>query len=144
MMKIRLTTARAALLTGLLLGGAVETRAQEVGKFAVVQNQVTSLKPGASDSVAALPGAGIVLNEKETTGPDSAAKLTFGEGAVILASVGENCVIAAGAVLFRPAPDNSTFVGNPARRVDLTRATGQADSGDNDVEKSTESPLSGN
>ena len=78
-MKNPLTTARVVLLTGLLLGGVVEIRAQEVGKFAVVQNQVTSLKPGASDSVAALPGAGIVLNEKETTGPDSAAKLTFGE-----------------------------------------------------------------
>ncbi len=91
-MKIRLMTARAALLAGLLLGGGVETRAQEVGKFAVVQNQVTSLKPGASDSVVALPGAGIVLNEKETTGPDSAAKLTFGEGAVI--SLGQNTTFA--------------------------------------------------
>jgi acetyltransferase-like isoleucine patch superfamily enzyme len=47
----------------------------------------------------------------------------IGEGAVILANVGENCTIAAGAVLYRDAPDDATFLGNPARRVDLvTRA----------------------
>jgi acetyltransferase-like isoleucine patch superfamily enzyme len=43
----------------------------------------------------------------------------IGEGAVILANVGENCTIAAGAMLFRDAPNDSTFLGNPARRVDL-------------------------
>lgn len=51
----------------------------------------------------------------------------IGEGAVILASVGTNCTIAAGSVLAREAPDGSTFVGNPARRVDLVAPASPAD-----------------
>lgn len=43
----------------------------------------------------------------------------IGQEAVLMANVGENCTIAAGAVLYKDAPDNSTFMGNPARRVNL-------------------------
>ena len=39
----------------------------------------------------------------------------IGEGAVIMASVGKKCVVAAGSVVTRPAPDGSIAVGNPAR-----------------------------
>jgi hypothetical protein len=53
----------------------------------VVQNQVTSLKPGATESVPARPGAPIVLDELEASGPASSAKMTFGDGAVI--SIGQ-------------------------------------------------------
>jgi acetyltransferase-like isoleucine patch superfamily enzyme len=42
----------------------------------------------------------------------------IGEGALILAHVGKDCMIGAGSMLSREAPDKSTFIGNPARRVD--------------------------
>jgi serine acetyltransferase len=47
----------------------------------------------------------------------------IGQDAVILANVGENCTIGAGAVLYRDAPDDTTFLGNPARRVSLDEPT---------------------
>jgi virginiamycin A acetyltransferase len=43
----------------------------------------------------------------------------IGEGAIILANVGTNCTIGAGSVLLKDAPDNTTFMGNPARKVSL-------------------------
>lgn len=43
----------------------------------------------------------------------------IGENAVVLASVGRRCTIAAGALVVRAAPDDATLMGNPARRVDL-------------------------
>ena len=80
---------RRALPVLILLGLAwVGTQAADVGRFAVVQNQVTSMKPGARQGTPARPGAVIVLDELETSGPASAAKMTFGEGAVI--SIGQN------------------------------------------------------
>ena len=41
----------------------------------------------------------------------------IGERAVILADVGERCIVAAGAVLFRPAPAGKMVMGNPARVI---------------------------
>lgn len=67
---------------------AFSAAASEVGRFAVVQNRVTTLKPGAADAVPASVGASVVLDEEETTAGSSAATLTIGEGAVI--SLGEN------------------------------------------------------
>lgn len=43
----------------------------------------------------------------------------IGQHTVIMAHVGERCTIAAGAVLYKDAPDMSTFMGNPARKVSL-------------------------
>ncbi len=41
----------------------------------------------------------------------------IGQGAVVMANIGENCTVSAGAVLYKDAPDNTTFMGNPARKV---------------------------
>lgn len=77
------------LVVTLALGWvAAPAVAQEVGKFAVVQNQVSSKRPGATEAVPAVIGAPIVIQESEITGPASRAKLVFGEGAVI--SIGQN------------------------------------------------------
>jgi len=46
----------------------------------------------------------------------------IGEKAVIMANIGENCTISAGAVLMKDAPDNATFMGNPARKVNVEPA----------------------
>lgn len=62
-------------------------RGEEVGRFAIVQNRVTSLKPGSGAPELVVPGATIVLDEQEETGKASAAKMTLGEFAVI--SIGE-------------------------------------------------------
>jgi virginiamycin A acetyltransferase len=61
------------------------------------------------------PGAG--WDERIVIGRNS----WIGQDAVLLANVGENCTIGAGAVLYHDAPDNSTFLGNPARKVSLDR-----------------------
>jgi acetyltransferase-like isoleucine patch superfamily enzyme len=47
----------------------------------------------------------------------------IGERAVIMADIGRNCVIGAGAVVTRPIPDNSVAVGAPARVVRTRNAT---------------------
>jgi len=39
----------------------------------------------------------------------------IGSSSVILASIGRNCVIGAGAIVTKPVPDNSIAVGNPAK-----------------------------
>ena len=44
----------------------------------------------------------------------------IGEGALILASVGRNCTVAAGSVVLRDVPDNTVVMGNPARKVNLS------------------------
>lgn len=41
----------------------------------------------------------------------------IGEGAVIMADVGERCMVAAGAVVAAPLPDGVMVAGNPARFV---------------------------
>ncbi len=41
----------------------------------------------------------------------------IGANAVVMADVGENCVVAAGAVVTRAFPSNKIIVGNPARAV---------------------------
>ena len=69
------------LLTVLLLSSPAA--AQDVGRFSIVTNQVTSLKPGAKEPVPASVGSLIVLDEQERTGESSAAQMMFGEGATI-------------------------------------------------------------
>ena len=43
----------------------------------------------------------------------------IGENAVVMASIGERCSVAAGAVVVRPAEAGSTLMGNPARKANL-------------------------
>jgi acetyltransferase-like isoleucine patch superfamily enzyme len=45
-----------------------------------------------------------------------------GEGAIVVADVGEQCVIAAGAVVTRPIPERSLAAGNPAQVVRAVEA----------------------
>ena len=42
-----------------------------------------------------------------------------GDSAIVLASVGERCTVGAGAVVFKDFPDESTVLGNPARKVNM-------------------------
>jgi virginiamycin A acetyltransferase len=43
----------------------------------------------------------------------------IGENAVVMASLGARCTVAAGAVVLKPAGEGTTLMGNPARRVNL-------------------------
>ena len=43
----------------------------------------------------------------------------IGENAVVMASLGPRCTVAAGAVVFRAAPAGCTLMGNPARKASL-------------------------
>lgn len=44
----------------------------------------------------------------------------IGEGAIIIADVGKNCIIGSGSVVTRSIPDNTIAVGNPARPKEIT------------------------
>ena len=39
----------------------------------------------------------------------------IGEGAIVMASLGQRCIVGAGSVVTKAAPDNTVAVGNPAR-----------------------------
>lgn len=41
----------------------------------------------------------------------------LGEGAIVMADVGSRCVVAAGSVVFRPVPEGTMAMGNPARVI---------------------------
>jgi glycosyltransferase involved in cell wall biosynthesis/acetyltransferase-like isoleucine patch superfamily enzyme len=43
----------------------------------------------------------------------------IGQHAIIMANIGENCTIGAGSVVYKDVPSNSTFIGNPARKVSI-------------------------
>ncbi len=45
------------------------------------------------------------------------SKSWIGEAAVIMANVGNNCIIGGGSVVVRDIPDNSVAVGNPAKPI---------------------------
>ncbi len=45
------------------------------------------------------------------------ANTWIGEGAVIGADVGADCIVGMGSVVIQAVPDHSTVIGNPARRV---------------------------
>jgi virginiamycin A acetyltransferase len=45
----------------------------------------------------------------------------LGEGSIITEDVGAGCSIGAGAILFKKADEGGTYLGNPARRIDVRR-----------------------
>ena len=45
------------------------------------------------------------------------ARTWLGEGVIVMANVGKQCIVSAGSVITRPVPDGCTAVGNPARWV---------------------------
>lgn len=61
------------------------------------------------------PGA----TEGEYSSISIGAHSWIGQQAVIMANVGRNCTVGAGSVLMKEAPDGTTFMGNPARRVNI-------------------------
>lgn len=75
------------LLTATVAAAGTVAEAKDVGRFAVVQGEVTTLKPEAVSPIPAAPGAVIVLEEEEATGAASAAKMTFGDWGVV--SIGQ-------------------------------------------------------
>ncbi len=44
----------------------------------------------------------------------------IGEGAIVMASLGRQCIVSAGSVVTKPAPDHAIAVGNPARFLKRT------------------------
>ena len=52
----------------------------------------------------------------------------IGQDAILMASVGENCTVGAGSVVYKMVPNNTTVLGNPARKVnvDITGKNGSS------------------
>ncbi len=50
----------------------------------------------------------------------------IGQDSTLLASIGANCTVGAGSVVFKEVPDNSTVMGNPARKVNIDTAANPA------------------
>jgi acetyltransferase-like isoleucine patch superfamily enzyme len=61
--------------------------------------------------------AGGIGGEDNVTRVVIGANTWIGEGAVIGADVGADCIVAMGSVVLQAVPDRSTVIGNPARRV---------------------------
>lgn len=57
--------------------------------------------------------------EEQYTKITIGANSWIGEGAIILSNIGRNCTVAAGSVLLKDAPDDTTFMGNPARKANI-------------------------
>ena len=116
------------------LGSMLAHRETSVGKGVVIGSYTTIGRADIGDH--ALISARVSLvsgkyqhglpSERGQEKPASARSETIrigcrtwiGEGAVILASVGDECTVSAGAVVYNATPDGATLVGNPARRVD--------------------------
>ena len=64
-------------------------------------------------------GCGVVIGETTVVGDNCTKNVTVGSGAKILGAfeVGDNCTIAANAVLLKPLENDTTAVGVPARPV---------------------------
>ncbi|MFZ5979889.1 MAG: acyltransferase [Candidatus Zixiibacteriota bacterium] len=45
----------------------------------------------------------------------------IGQDVTILANIGKNCTVGAGSVVLRDVPDNTTVLGNPARKVNIDK-----------------------
>lgn len=62
-------------------------------------------------------GATGVRAESEVRRVSIGPNTWVGEGAVIGADVGADCIIGMGSVVIQPIPDRATVLGNPARRI---------------------------
>jgi acetyltransferase-like isoleucine patch superfamily enzyme len=51
----------------------------------------------------------------------------IGEGAIVMADVGESCVVAAGAVVSRPVENGEVVGGNPARVISVADSSSQVE-----------------
>ena len=49
------------------------------------------------------------------------ANTWIGQDVTILANIGKNCTVGAGSVVLRDVPDNTTVLGNPARKVNIEK-----------------------
>ena len=49
----------------------------------------------------------------------------IGQDVSILANIGENCTVGAGSVVFKDVPNNTTVLGNPARKVNIEQPPGR-------------------
>lgn len=101
---------RAAVIVAVAVVAVTYGRAAtEVGRFAFVQQEVNSLKPGATDPIAAKVGDTIVMGEEESTGAASGAKLLFGEGGVITLGANTRFEVSSQAVDQATGRNVSTF-----------------------------------
>jgi acetyltransferase-like isoleucine patch superfamily enzyme len=84
-----------------------------LGDGVLISSRVSVLS-GKYQHGSALPGvtpSGEGRYEPVTIGSGS----WIGEGAIVMASLGQHCMVSAGSVVTKPAPDRVVAVGNPAR-----------------------------
>ena len=84
-----------------------------IGENVMVANRV-SIPSGKRQH---LDEAGALAHETRRTAIRVGSKSWVGEGAIIMADVGESCIVGAGSVVTRAIPSGTTAAGNPAREI---------------------------
>jgi acetyltransferase-like isoleucine patch superfamily enzyme len=115
------------------LGSIVSTRNVAIGAGTVIGHQAIIGRAEIGENVMIASRVSIVsdpyLHSPARTTRKSPARPSvppsigdgcwIGENAVVMASLGARCTVAAGAVVVRAAEADTTLMGNPARRVNL-------------------------
>jgi virginiamycin A acetyltransferase len=84
-----------------------------IGENVMVANRV-SIPSGKRQH---LDEAGTLAHETRRTAIHVGSRSWVGEGAIIMADVGENCIVGAGSVVTRSITSGTTVAGNPAREL---------------------------
>lgn len=136
----RCTLQRCSSRVYFAFGSTVSHRATEIGSDVTIGGFAAIGTATIGDHVLISPRSSILSGRRQhdawRTDQDVTASPTrfervhigencwIGEGAIVLADVGPRCLVAAGAVVFRPAPADRMVMGNPARVVSREFSTG--------------------
>ncbi len=121
--------------THFLLGSMLAHRSNSIGRGVVVGHYSFMGKANIGDNVIlgarvsivsgkyrhGRPGQRII--EQNPTGETGIICIGrnswIGQDAILLANIGENCTVGAGSVVYHEVADNTTVIGNPARKVNF-------------------------
>lgn len=115
---------RAEIASGALVGSYALLGWVRIGENALIGSRV-SIPSGGSQHVLLPEGTWSATDPSRLTQVVIGANTWIGEGAIVMADVGRQCMVAAGSVVASALPDGVMVAGNPARFVRrITAQTG--------------------